>query len=186
MSFTRFHDDPCRIQKKLLEVKLQENYMINVPGNGNKPCYMADPHIRLQKWGANLHTNTINLENSLMGLDNKLSKDCINKQSTLPNNRLMNYPTCNLETQQPRATHPAWTARDLEQNNFQHLHLDPQENTCLPFQNNLNTRLIERDNYKAKAPCLQNYGVNPINSTIYGGLAKTQQSCAKAGNCGPI
>ena len=33
MSFTRFHDDPARIQKQLQESTDQGNYMINVPGN---------------------------------------------------------------------------------------------------------------------------------------------------------
>ena len=32
--------------------------------------------------------------------------------------------------------------------------LDHQENTCFHFQNNLNTRLLERDNYIPKLPCL--------------------------------
>ena len=148
MSFTRFHNDPCRIKKQLLELKQQENYMLNVPGNGTHPCFMEDPYIRLQKWGANLHNNTINLENSLLGLDSKLSKDCIENMKKMPNSNLIIYPSCQPITEQPRATHPAWTALDIEQNNFQSLYLDPQENTCLPFQNNLNTRLIEMETHK--------------------------------------
>lgn len=186
MAFTRFHDDPCRIQKKLVEQKFQENYQINVPGNGVKPCYMEDPFIRLQKWGGNLRTNTINLENSLLGIDNKLSRDCIQKITPLPKSKSVEYPTCDVETQQPRATHPAWTARELQHDNFQTLFLNPQENVCLPFQNNLNTRLIERDNFKAKAPCVIDYKNEPIDSTIFGGLVKKDESCVKNGNCGLI
>jgi len=44
---------------------------------------------------------------------------------------------------------PAWLYRDLEQNNFDILPLNPQENTCIPFQNNLNTRILERDYFTA-------------------------------------
>ena len=40
-------------------------YMLNVPGNGSKPCFMEDPFCRLQKWGANLQTNSINLESDV-------------------------------------------------------------------------------------------------------------------------
>jgi len=40
---------------------------------------------------------------------------------------------------------PAWTARDLEQVDWYILPLNPQENTCFPFQNNLNTRILEKD-----------------------------------------
>ena len=127
-----------------------------------------------------------NLENYLLGLDSKLSKDCIENVKKMPNSNLIMYPSCQPITEQPRATHPAWTALDMEQNNFQSLYLDPQENTCLPFQNNLNTRLIERDNFKAKAPCVPNYDNHPINTDMYVGLAKKSQLCAKAGNCGSI
>ena len=58
MSFTRFHDDPCRITKQQQESTDQGKWILNVPGNGDKPCFMIDPSIRLQKWGANLLTNT--------------------------------------------------------------------------------------------------------------------------------
>ena len=60
MSFTRFHDDPCRINKQLQESTDPGRYMLNVPGNGDKPYYIEDPYIRIQGWGANLRTNTIN------------------------------------------------------------------------------------------------------------------------------
>ena len=59
--------------------------------------------------------------------------------------------------------------RDLEQNNFNYLPLDPQEHTCIPFQNNLNTRLIE-DNFKPQVPCIDNgiAYVPSINSQTFG------------------
>ena len=76
MSFTRFHDDPCRIEKQLQESTGTGKYMLNVPGNGSKPCFMEDPFIRMQKWGANLQTNSINLESDLKGLTRKLNNDC--------------------------------------------------------------------------------------------------------------
>ena len=75
MAFTRFHDDSCRITKQLQEDTDQGRYMINVPGNGLTPSYMEDPYIRMQKWGANLQSNTINLESDLMGLTRPLTLD---------------------------------------------------------------------------------------------------------------
>ena len=157
MSFTRFNDDPCRINKQLQESTDPGRYMLNVPGNGDKPYFMEDPYIRLQKWGANLHTNTINLESELMGLsinknNRNNNRDCIDKnQHNLDNvnNKAINYPNCNPITEQSRVTNPAWLYRDLEHNNFDILPLNPQENTCIPFQNNLNTRILERDNFTA-------------------------------------
>ena len=43
MSFTRFHDDPCRIMKQQQEATDQGKWILNVPGNGEKPYYMMDP-----------------------------------------------------------------------------------------------------------------------------------------------
>ena len=33
----------------------------------------------------------------------------------MPNSNLIMYPSCQPITEQPRATHPAWTALDIEQ-----------------------------------------------------------------------
>jgi hypothetical protein len=58
-------------------------------------------------------------------------------------------------TDESRATHPAWQYRALPQNREYPLFFDPQENTCMQFHNNLNTRLLERDNFIPKIPCLK-------------------------------
>ena len=157
MSFTRFHDDPCRINKQLQESTDPGRYMLNVPGNGDKPYYIEDPYIRIQGWGANLRTNTINLESNLMGLNQPLSRDCLknNYSKTAVDSSPISYPSCCPSfVEQSRVTHPAWTYRDLEQTNWYYPQLNPQENVCFPFQNNLSTRILEKNNYVAKIPCL--------------------------------
>lgn len=172
MSFTRFHDDPCRIKKQLQESTGPGRYMINKPGWGANPCFMDDPHIRMEQWGANLQTNTINLESDLLGLTRPLTKDCQsnNYKTASVKSEPINYKTCNPFTEQSRVTNPAWWYRDLEQNHNYILPLNPQENTCIPFQNNLNTRILEKDYFVAKAPCItssgsNNIGVSTNNST---------------------
>ena len=157
MSFTRFHDDPCRINKQLQESTDPGRYMLNVPGNGDKPYYIEDPYIRIQGWGANLRTNTINLESNLKGLNQPLSRDCLqnNYLKTAVNTSPISYPSCCPSfVEQSRVTHPAWTYRDLEQTNWYYPQLNPQENVCFPFQNNLSTRILEKNNYVTKIPCL--------------------------------
>ena len=153
MSFTRFHDDPCRIHKQLEESTFEGRYMLDKPGNGPKPCYMEDPFIRMQQWGANLQTNTINLESDLLGLNRQLTLDCI-KNNNYENHKVeskkVNYPNCKPFVEQPRATNPAWTALDLEQNNFDFPLFNPQENVCIPFHNNMSTRILEKDYYLMK------------------------------------
>ena len=155
MSFTRFHDDPCRIEKQLQESTGLGKYMLNVPGNGSKPQYMEDPFIRMQKWGGNLQTNTINLESDLRGLTRKINRDDIKINSYTKHSVRSNkvsYPSQAPTTDQSRVTHPAWQFRDLEQVNWMTLPLDPQENICIPFTNNLSTRILEKDNFIAAAP----------------------------------
>ena len=72
MSFTRFHDDPVRIQKRLEESTFLGRYQLNKPGPGTKMPFFEDPNVRLQSWGANLHNNTIEFESELRGLKRPL------------------------------------------------------------------------------------------------------------------
>ena len=156
MSFTRFHDDRCRIIKQLQESTGPGRYHLNVPGNGDKPLFMEDPHIRAQKWGGNLRTNTINIESDLRGLTRNYNRDCVdlnNYKSNAVSSRAVSYPSKNPFTEESRATHPAWTYRDLEYTRWNILHVDPQYNVYMPLNDrNLNTRLIERDNFVPKVP----------------------------------
>jgi hypothetical protein len=188
MSFTRFHDDPCRIQKQLQESTDVGRHILNVPGWGDKPCFMPDPYCRLQGWGANLMTNSIHLESDLMGLTRNTNKDCVGindyKKHAIHSTE-MSYPTCNSMTDQTRATHPAWMSRDLEQVNWDILPLNPQENTCFPFQNNLNTRILERDNFLAKAPCVNNSPSSTLPTKQFTAQVKSNspQTCLSTNSC---
>jgi len=79
MAFTRFHDDEARIIKQLQQQTDQERWYLDVPGNGDKPCFMLDPYIIPQKWGGNLWTQSIDIQSSLLGIDRQLSRDCIDQ-----------------------------------------------------------------------------------------------------------
>ena len=137
MSFTRFHDDPCRVAKQLQQSTDVGRWILNVPGNGDKPQYMADPQIRIQGWGANLMTNCINLESELRGVNRPLNKDCLGVDNYTSakyqtNSQQVQYPTnTSMYTEESRTIMPAWTARDLEQVDWYTLPLNPQENTSM-------------------------------------------------------
>ena len=103
-------------------------------------------------------TNTINVESDLRGLSRANTKDCISKneyKSYAAKTSKVQYPSLAPTTDQTRATHPAWLYRDLEQVDWYYLPLNPQENTCMTFENNINTRIAARDSYVAQAPCLE-------------------------------
>ena len=163
MAFCRYNYDDCRTKKKLQESTGPGRYILNVPGNGSKPCFYNDPQIRMQKWGANLQSvingAPIDIDSDLTGRTRKLTKYNSNKNfpnSGVPITQKVEYPICkDALTDESRATHPAWEYRALPQNREYPLFFNPQENVCLRFNNNLNTRLLERDNFVPKIPCLK-------------------------------
>ena len=169
MAFTRFHDDPARIAKQLQQQTDQGRWAIDVPGNGDKPCFQLDPQIIPQKWGGNLWTKSIDIQSSLLGIDRPLNRDCLK-----PNDKYIKgaepivYPVCDsLTTEQSRAIMPAWTARDLPQNHAYILPIDPQAHTEMNFRNNVSTRIFEKDFFKRNIDCEM-----PQNSQTYTTLPK--------------
>jgi len=158
MSFTRFYDDPARIKKQLQQTTDVGRYILNVPGTGDKPYYVEDPYIRSQLWAGNIMTNSVDIETELRGLTRPLNKDTQNYMSSNASaasrsNELIKCPTkVGSAVEQTRATHPAWLLRDVEQDNWKMLHFDPQENVFLPFNNNLSTRILEKDHFVPSIP----------------------------------
>ena len=170
MAFTRFNYDPCRTKKQQQQATDPGRWILNVPGNGANPCYMEDPQIRIQKWGGNLRTNTINLESDLLGVNRHSSRDCLGKDNyqkfNVPNEPIK-YPSCSaLYTEESRAIAPAWMVRDKEQVDWYYPPLNPQENTCIPFQSNLSTRILEKDYFTPKRDCVINETNNQLPTSF--------------------
>jgi hypothetical protein len=168
MAFTRFHDDPARIAKRLQQMTDPGRWTIAVPGNGDKPCFALDPQIIPQKWGANLWSNSVDISSSLLGIDKVANRDIpialLEKEnpSKVPSlghivrsSSRIEYPVCDsfLTTDQSRVIMPAWTARDLQQNHAYILPNDPQQHTELPFNNFVSTRVLEKAYFKRHVDC---------------------------------
>jgi hypothetical protein len=164
MAFTRFHDDPARIRKQLEETTFIGRYMLDTPGPGTNMPFYEEPQMHLQKWGANLTTNTINLESDLIGLTRKLNRDNIEQNDYVKNAvsctpLYSNYRVENPFVEESRASDPAWVYRSLEQNRWETPLLDPLANLEKKFQSNIQTRILEKDYYVQKTPIL--LGVEP-------------------------
>ena len=144
MANTRFYYDPCRTKKSLQQSTGPGRYILNVPGNGADPCYMEDPQIIIQKWGANLQSNSLLVENELRNLNRPLSRD-LNTYKRV-DSQSYQFPVKNFNIDESRASLPAWTFR--EKGCFTPLPLKPQTSVDIPFQNNLQSRTLEKDYYK--------------------------------------
>lgn len=159
MASTRFYYDPCRTKKRVQQSTDTGRWVLDVPGNGGaNPDFFLDPQLIPQKWGANLHTNTTNLESDLRGVNRRLSgRDCVGnvyQAYNVPNQLIPSATNSTMITDQSRTTNPAWWYRDAEQNNFDYLFLNPQTNVCIPFENSLSTRILEKDYFTPKRDCV--------------------------------
>jgi hypothetical protein len=98
MAFTRFHDDPLRIQKQVDESTFSGRYMLNTPGQGIHMPFQGDAQLRLQRWGANITTNIIPLESDFRGLSRPLCRDDpdLNDYEKCPEFKVANEINCKI------------------------------------------------------------------------------------------
>jgi hypothetical protein len=143
MAFTRFHDDPARIEKSLLESTFTGIYHLNTPGNG-KSVFVETPHIRMQGGGSNLQTNPFEVNESLRRNKSLVKYD---QFCTKPETQKREYSSLGFGVDESRTSLPAWTFRDKQQYRPNHLFMDPQKNIWYKFDNNCPTRMLEKDHY---------------------------------------
>jgi hypothetical protein len=145
MAFTRTNNDEARTLKRLQQSTDVGRWVLNVPGNGINMPLMEDPYIRIQKWGANLHTNSINLESNLQGRHAILGPDLIQPRiETMP----LQYPrNRDLTTDQSRATNPAFTFRESTRTNPHFPLFNPQDHIYNKIP--VNTRIIAKNEYES-------------------------------------
>jgi hypothetical protein len=154
MSLTRFNDDSARIRKKLQEMSGPFQYQLNAPGPGVNTPFFEDTHIRLQKWGANLRSNTTNLESDLIGINRKITNKTVEYGANTPSTYTIGfgYGTHAAFIDETRASNPAWTLRDLEHTRWMTVERMPEPDLAIgvaglstpldtPFSRNESSRL---------------------------------------------
>jgi hypothetical protein len=152
MSFTRFHDDPVRIKKRLEESTFEGRYQLDRPGPGVAMPFTEDPHQRLQSWGANIRTNSINIESDLRGMTRLMNRDHVVNNNynmhSVQSQPLATYSSEKPYTDESRASDPAWEYRTKQRCIWEEPLLDPQSHVDIPFLNNIQTRILEKDLYR--------------------------------------
>ena len=150
---TRFHEDDCRVVKQLQQSTDPCRYVLDTPMYGEHPCFINDVHIIPQKWGANLWTNTIDLQSKMLGLNKSMNRDCITNEYTR-NTNIGNtsypimYSNCEnpfMSVEQTRAILPAWTlkgkySRDII-DTIQSEPVKDEPIPIIPFLTNYNSRM---------------------------------------------
>ena len=161
MSFTRIHDEPCRIKKELQQMTDIGRYMIDKPGPGADVGFVEDPHIRLQGWGANLRTNTINAESDLLGLTRSLTRDCENLNQYNKMNastKAKKYGNIAPNTEESRTIMPPWQVVDTRIERWQYVHEDPQKHiqNAIPEYGGRSSRIDNKNDYSIHYSYLRN------------------------------
>ena len=155
MAFTRFHDDPARIKKQIEESSFAGRYMLNTPGQGTDLPFFEDPQLRLQKWGANLRNNTVNLESDLRGLTRRTNRDLIDDNDYKQHAAITSHQNYNNKQpfiEESRVSHPAWMYKDLEQSRWESPFLNPLNGLEKLFNENIQTRILEKDFFVPRVP----------------------------------
>ena len=145
MAFTRFRDDSARIEKQLQESTGSCRYILNTPGTGVTPDFMEDPFIRMDKWGANLRTNFVDVQSDLRGLTRSLRRDTQTYGNHIASSDSKRFPSRQPGTDQSRATHPAWVTKGLETPRWDFPHKDQQAHIEIPFATESSTRIEQKN-----------------------------------------
>jgi len=172
MAFTRFHDDDARVKKQLEQQTYIGRYQLDVPGNGVNMPFQDDVYVRMQQWGANLHTNKVNLESDMFGLSRPIGRDDVAKNdyksNAISDSNAISYATSQPFVEESRASHPAWMYRELEQSKWEEPIVNPQANLEKPFHDNIQTRILEKDYYKPSvSKTFENVRADPFSTEYF-------------------
>lgn len=159
---SRISNDDSRIIKDNEISTFEGRYHLNTPGPGIDTKYNDDPQVRLQKFGANMRTNVIGIEDELMCRVKHLSRDYldIDIKKFYEISEKKEYENSDAtRVLDSRSDLPAWTFRGLDQryDRFEAVWINPQNGVEKNFNHNIQTRLMEKKSVTDKSECLLSY-----------------------------
>ena len=187
MSFTRNAYDMCSYKYALAETTGSGIYQLSRPDNSCTSCLPVDPRIIAQSKGVSISKNTsmIDIDSELIGITRNLS-DCPDRQYfpdqnasfqcgaqtgkyrngcnnnsklCVDDSQKMNFTDCGLTTDDSRLSNPPSTLRGTGFNRWESLPFSPQERVTQPFDFQINSKLLSKDNHR---PCVP----RPIDQTL--------------------
>lgn len=180
MSFTRSPYDVCSYKYQLAETVGAGIYQLVRPNNQIVPVLPKDPRYIAQTSGVSINKNTslIDIDSELIGISRNLS-DCPDRKYMpgsnsnnggsntgkvlngcrtsdklcIDNKQVMHFSDNGLWTEDTRLSNPPCTLRGTGWNRFEWLPMDPQDRVAMPFDYQINSKIISKDNHR---PCIPN------------------------------
>lgn len=191
MSFNRPSYDTCAYKQTLSESIGPGDYQINRPVVSCQPCYPNDPHIRIQKMGPSVSRTTpmIDIDSEMIGIGRKYSRcpeakylpSCDANQSCGANvglngkcnssvcidYNLVHFGDCFTPVEDTRLSNPPCNLKETGWNRWEWLPNNPQERIEIPFDWNVDTAIVTKDNHRPCIPKpLDQYSVYPENNNL--------------------
>jgi hypothetical protein len=174
MSFASLQNDSCTYKEKLRASVGPGMYMLSTPPNdcAGGPCARdvpADPYMRWQSWGPGMCPPGAAVDDGseLRGLNYKASK--CSSDAYLPGKysakgacqaagSSATARQCAAPTEATRLSNPPCTLRSTGWNRWEWLCWNPQDRALIPFEWNVNTGIVSKDNH---VPCIP----SPVDQT---------------------
>ncbi len=188
MSFTRLPYDICSYEQQLSETTGPGHYQLETPPNICGPCHPTDVRIRLQTNSVAINKNNhiIDVNSELLGItrnnsqcaERKYLPTCENsllcgastggkhngcqesaKLCIDPTKETLPFDNCFIGTEDTRLSNPPCNLRGTGWNRWEWLCKNPQANLEEPFDFNINTKILAKNNHRACIP-------NPIDQFL--------------------
>ena len=175
MSFNRLNYDMCQYKQTIHESISPGNYMLGTPPIDCDPCYPKPPTVRLQKSGDSIDRSValVDTESDLKNVNKTatkcsvLSKDKNNSVKKViaasnkveyeninnikPTDNLTHWKDCFEHSVDTRFVDPPSNLRGTGFDRWEYLCFNPQEKVLIPFDNNIQNRILVKDNHR---PCV--------------------------------
>ena len=155
MSFNRLNYDDGTYTHILRESIGPGEYQIATPRVDCNGCFFPSPDVRLARYGAAVcGKEAIDVDSELMGITRKSSKCPSDKFKPTDKpfcNTTMPKDCTGLTTEETRLSNPPCTLRGTGWNRWEWLCKNPQDKALVPFDFNINNRLVVKDNHR---PCV--------------------------------
>lgn len=162
MSFSRLPYDECSYVYDVNQSMGVGQYVLKTPKPDDN-VFFSNPSVPLNRYGASVcESNVIDVDSELLGLNVKHT-NCPSQQY-----RPSDKPFCNLVNMKEldpirqvdtRQTNPPCTLRGTGWNRWEWLCQNPQDTALVPFETNINNRIVVKDNHR---PCIP----KPMDNTL--------------------